>query len=103
MRGREELAETPRLNQHQFFIIDEYQDFNTSEEKLLEQITVATKGKLIVGDDDQVLYETLKSGKASLIRAIYNDKKVVNAMLPFCARCEFHIVRVADYFLSQLP
>jgi superfamily I DNA/RNA helicase len=103
LRAKVALAENPDLNQHHFFIIDEYQDFNTSEERLLEQITTATKGKLVVGDDDQVLYEALKSGKASLIRAIYNDKKVVNAMLPFCGRCDVHIVRAADHFIKQTP
>jgi len=103
LRARDALAENPGLNQHQFFIIDEYQYFNTSEEALLEQITAKTKGKLLVGDDDQVLYEALKSGKASLIRAIYKDKNVVNAMLPFCGRCDFHIVRAADHFIKQTP
>ena len=61
------------------------------------------KGKLIVGDDDQVLYDTLKSGKASLIRAIYADHDVVNAMLPFCERCDFHITCAADHFIKRKP
>jgi superfamily I DNA/RNA helicase len=56
---------------------------------------------LTVGDDDQVLYETLKSGKASLIRAIYADGSVVNAMLPFCGRCGYHITCAADHFIKQ--
>jgi superfamily I DNA/RNA helicase len=103
LRAKDALAENPELNQHHVFIIDEYQDFNTSEESLLEQITIATEGKLVVGDDDQVLYETLKSGQASLIRAIYQDRSVVKAMLPFCGRCDFHIVRAADYFIKQSP
>ena len=103
IRATDALAENPKLNEHQFFVIDEYQDFNAAEEKFLEQITGETKGKLIVGDDDQVLYETLKSGKASLIRAIYADHAVVNAMLPFCGRCDFHITCAADYFIKQKP
>jgi superfamily I DNA/RNA helicase len=103
MRARDALAESPKLNQHQHFIIDEFQDFNISEEKLLAQITHTTKGKLTVGDDDQVLYDTLKSSKASLIRALYRDNSVVNAMLPFCGRCDFHIVRAADHFIKQRP
>ena len=76
IRATDALAEKPKLNEHHFFVIDEYQDFNAAEEGLLEQITGETKGKLIVGDDDQVLYETLKSGKASLIRDIYADHTV---------------------------
>ena len=67
----------------------------------MEEITDAADGTLIVGDDDQVLYETLKSGKASLIRAIYTSTDVVNAMLPFCGRCDFHITRTASHFIKQ--
>ncbi len=55
------------------------------------------------GDDDQVLYETLKSGKASLIRAIYANAEFVNAMLVFCGRCSFHITRAASHFIRQEP
>jgi superfamily I DNA/RNA helicase len=96
-------ASNEETNEHQLFIIDEYQDFNAAEEMLLEQITGETKGKLIVGDDDQVLYETLKSGKASLIRAIYADHAVASAMLPFCGRCDFHITCAANHFIKQRP
>src|SRR5262249_36911443 len=89
--------------QHPFFIFDEYQDFNPAEKNLLEQIINRANATLIAGDDDQVLYDTLKSGKASLIRAIYRDTDVVNAMLPFCARCDFHITSAASHFIKQAP
>jgi superfamily I DNA/RNA helicase len=101
LRAKDALVENPNLNQHHFFIVDEYQDFNVAEERLLEQTTQAAEATLIVGDDDQVLYEKLKSGKASLIRAIYGDPDVVNAMLAFCGRCDFHITRTASHFIKQ--
>lgn len=101
LRAKDALAENPDLNTHQFFIFDEYQDFNTAEENLLTQITDNAVATLIAGDDDQVLYETLKSGKASLIRSIYTDTTVVNAMLPFCGRCDFHVTRAAGYFIEK--
>jgi superfamily I DNA/RNA helicase len=103
VRAREALTENPDLNEHQFFIFDEYQDFNAAEENLLEQIINRANATLIAGDDDQVLYDTLKSGKASLIRAIYRNTDVVNAMLPFCARCDFHITSAASHFIKQAP
>jgi hypothetical protein len=103
LRARDALAENPKLNQHHYFIVDEYQDFNVSEDRLLSRITLAAEGTLTVGDDDQVLYESLKSGKASLIRGIYSDPSVVNAMLAFCGRCDFHITRTASHFIKQQP
>jgi superfamily I DNA/RNA helicase len=102
-RAKDALAENPALNEHRFFIFDEYQDFNAAEDDLLERITYTAEATLIVGDDDQVLYETLKSGKASLIRAIYRATDSVNAMLPFCSRCDFHIARAASHFIKQSP
>ena len=102
LRARDALAENPALNQHELFIFDEYQDFNTAEERLLENMVQAAKGTLTVGDDDQVLYETLKSGKPGLIRAIYKDTTVVNAMLPFCGRCDFHITKAARHFIKRV-
>src|SRR5438552_4821140 len=76
--AREALAEDETLVRDELFIIDEYQDFNEAEERLLMQLTKAATNILLVGDDDQVLYETLKSGKASLIRRLYSDPTIVN-------------------------
>lgn len=101
IRASEALKENPGLIEQEFFIIDEYQDFNQAEEELIETISNSAKGLLIVGDDDQVLYEELKSGKASLIRELYNDKGFVNAMLPYCGRCDYHIVKATEYFIQK--
>jgi len=103
VRAKDALKENPALNTHGFFIFDEYQDFNAAEENLLEPITYAAEATLIVGDDDQVLYERLKSGKPSLIRAIYRATDTVNAMLPYCGRCDFHIARAASHFIQRSP
>ena len=103
VRAKDALKENPALNTHGFFIFDEYQDFNAAEELLLERITYAAEATLIVGDDDQVLYVTLKSGKASLIRAIYRATDTVNAMLLYCGRCDFHIAHAASHFIRRSP
>lgn len=97
------LQEDQSLDEHDFFIVDEYQDFNTSEKNLINQLTLQAQDMLVVGDDDQVLYEKLKSGKAELIRSLYGDTDFINAILPFCGRCSFHITKTASYFISQDP
>ncbi len=102
IRAKDALRENPQLNEDDFFIIDEYQDFNLAEEQLILQLANKAKGLLIVGDDEQVLYEKLKSGKAKLVRRLYNQKKdYVNAMLPFCARSCYHITKLAEYFIGK--
>lgn len=96
------ILENPVLVSHQYFIIDEFQDFNEAEEQFIKGLTQTCSGILIVGDDDQLLYDKLKSGKAELIRNLYQNVEFVKAMLPFCGRSSFHITKSAGYFIKQL-
>ena len=100
-RAKDALNENEDLNSNACFIIDEYQDFNASEDALLETLTSNATSILIVGDDDQVLYEELKSGKAELIRTRYSSSSITNAMLPFCGRSDYHITKAAAHFIQS--
>jgi superfamily I DNA/RNA helicase len=82
------------------FIIDEFQDFNLAEDSLIRAITTESPAVLLAGDDDQVLYDRLRRGHPSIIRGYYRDTSFMNAMLPFCSRCSFHICRTAETFLA---
>ena len=101
LRAKIALEENSSLNSSKYFIIDEYQDFNLAEDSFINQLTSSANSLLIVGDDEQVLYENLKSGKADLIRNKYKDENIVNAMLPFCGRCSSHITKATSYFIQQ--
>ena len=101
IRAKKALEENTAINESDFFIIDEYQDFNLSEKELIFELIKNAKGILIVGDDEQVLYERLKSGKASLIRELYSNNDFVKAMLPFCSRSSYHITKSTSHFISQ--
>src|SRR3989338_10468575 len=101
LRAKTALAENPGLNESDHFIVDEYQDFNHAEDALIKQLVDNPKGLLFVGDDEQVLYEKLKSGKPTLIRNLYKNTDYVNGMLPFCGRSSYHITKSADHFIQQ--
>jgi len=101
IRARVALEENHELNNDTFFIIDEFQDFNQAEAALIKKLVRNAKGILVVGDDEQVLYERLKFGEAKLIREAYKNRRIVNAMLPFCSRSGYHIVKCADHFIKQ--
>lgn len=103
LRAKTALIENNSLNKDKYFIIDEYQDFNTAEDNLIIQLANNPRGLLIVGDDEQVLYEQLKSSKATLIRNRYRDNNYTNAMLPFCSRCGYHITKAIGHFIQQQP
>ena len=101
LRAKDALAENVDLNESNYFIIDEYQDFNASEDALINQLVSEPKGLLVVGDDEQVLYEKLKSGKPTLIRNLYQNNDYANGMLPFCGRSSFYITKSAGQFIQQ--
>jgi len=101
LRATRALAENAELNENDHYILDEYQDFNRAEEGLIEQLLSHPKGVLIVGDDEQILYETLKSGDSTLIQNIYSNTNYANGMLPFCGRSSYHITKTADHFIRS--
>lgn len=101
LRATNVLAESDQSNEGSYFIVDEYQDFNFAEDALIRKLVNEPSGLLIVGDDDQVLYENLKSGKPTLIRDLYQNNNYANGMLPFCSRSSFHIIKSTEYFIQQ--
>lgn len=101
IRATMAIKENPPLIAESKFIVDEYQDFNAAEDALIQQLTRGADGLLIVGDDDQVLYEKLRAGRPELIRNRYWRRDCLKAMLPFCGRSKYHITKAADHFINQ--
>jgi len=95
------VRENPELVEDTLFIIDEFQDFNLAENAFIEALTAESPAQLLVGDDDQVLYDGLRRAHPSIIRGYYEDRSFANAMLPFCGRCSIHICRTAEAFLER--
>jgi DNA helicase-2/ATP-dependent DNA helicase PcrA len=63
------LAELNRRIKH--LTVDEYQDVNTLQEKLIEFISIGAKSVCVVGDDDQCIY----NWRGSHVRNIIEFKK----------------------------
>ncbi len=99
--AREAAEENPDLVQHGLWIIDEFQDFNRSEEQLIHAMTSSAEGVLIAGDDDQALYQTLKGSHPEIICSYYADPEFAKAMLPYCSRCSYFICRAASAFINH--
>lgn len=101
LHATDALDEDNALDNNTHFIIDEFQDFNLAEEKLINRIVGQDKDVLVVGDDDQVLYDTLKSSTPAILRNLYNNTLYAKGMLPFCSRCSYHITKCAEHFIHQ--
>jgi superfamily I DNA/RNA helicase len=99
--AQDAVGEQPELVEHSRWIIDEYQDFNASEDQLLQRLMADADGVVIAGDDEQALYQTLKNSRPEIIVGHYEDDGYAKAMLPFCSRCGYHICRAASAFMAR--
>jgi superfamily I DNA/RNA helicase len=82
-------------------VIDEFQDFNALEVEFLNQLE--SQGPvLIVGDDDQALYTSLKHASPAYIRDKFNSGVYDRFELPFCSRCPEVIVNLTNSFIDQV-
>ena len=86
----------PTFNQ---ILIDEYQDFNPLEVAFINELE--KKGNiLIVGDDDQAVYDGRNASSTYLIEK-YNSGRYEKFELPFCSRCTNVIVEASKSFLGK--
>ncbi|NQT96111.1 MAG: AAA family ATPase [Candidatus Marinimicrobia bacterium] len=74
-----------RIPEYSLILIDEYQDFNKLESRLLFFLS-GNSPVVIVGDDDQSLYE-FKYADPADIRSKYSSGDYETFGLPYCTRC----------------
>jgi len=99
--ARQAVDERPGLIAHEFWIVDEYQDFNAAENHLVRTLTTAAKGVVIAGDDEQALYQELKASHPEIIISYDGDPNFANAMLPYCSRCSYYVCMAASAFIAN--
>lgn len=86
----------PNFNQ---ILIDEFQDFNPLEVAFINELE--KKGNiLIVGDDDQAVYDG-RCASPNHLREKFNSGDYEKHELPFCSRCSEVIVSATNTFLSN--
>lgn len=66
-------------------LVDEFQDFNRVEVRLIDHLAVRSP-VLIAGDDDQSLYSGLKQARPEIIRERYGAGEYEPHSLPYCSR-----------------
>jgi superfamily I DNA/RNA helicase len=90
-----------KIPEFDLVLVDEYQDFNKTEAEFVDLL--AEKNEvLIVGDDDQALYE-FKGSSPSFIRAKYSPDNTdwESFTLRFCSRCTEVMIKYFHSLLAQ--
>jgi len=90
-----------KIPQYKQIVVDEFQDFNTLEVALIDQLSSRSQ-VLLAGDDDQALYETLKCASAQHIRQRHCniESSYQKFTLPYCSRCTRVIVEATNDIIS---
>ena len=81
-------------------VVDEFQDFNRLEVSLIDLLAEKSP-VLLAGDDDQALYESLKSASPKHIRQRHDEGSAYATFcLPYCSRCSRVIVETANDIIT---
>ncbi len=82
-------------------IVDEYQDIDRIQERLIRHIAEGCKSLCVVGDDDQCIYNWRGSAVEYIINFDKNYKGVSRASLSTNFRSTSHIIRAANAFIGN--
>lgn len=88
--------------QYKFFTIDEYQDVNPIQEKLIKLVS-GQKNVCVVGDDDQSIYQWRGADVGNIINFPKRYKKVTTYKLEINRRSHDKIIHCASEFISGNP
>jgi DNA helicase II / ATP-dependent DNA helicase PcrA len=101
------LEKDPRLlaafqNRYPHVLVDEYQDLNLGQERLVELIA-ATSAPFVVGDDDQSIYRFRGASRASLERFLHSFPEAQTITLGRNRRSSRRIVAAAGALIANNP
>jgi len=92
-------AEERTMFEHVF--VDEYQDLNKAEQELIN-ILASNSHFMIIGDEDQSIYEIFRNAHPEGIRTFNKQHEgTVDYPLTICRRCPTEIVKAADSFIQN--
>ncbi len=92
-------SDTNAIPEYDLIMIDEFQDFNELEAKLIE-LLASKSPVLIAGDDDQSLY-SFKHSRPDKIRSLHNDDDYETFELPYCSRSTSVVIDAFHDFLNK--
>jgi len=88
-----------KIPEYNLVLVDEFQDFNKLEVEIIKLLAIKNN-LLIVGDDDQAIYER-RNATPEYIRRLYNNPKFEKFGLPFCNRCTEVIIKTVNKIIKK--
>lgn len=98
------LRNNPQADERNMFehvFVDEYQDLNKAEQELIN-IVATNSSFMVIGDEDQSIYERFRNAHPEGIRTFHEQHAgTVDYPLTVCRRCPTEIVKAADSFIQN--
>lgn len=92
-------ADPEHIPEYDQVVVDEYQDFNALEVEFIDHLA-AKSPIMIVGDDDQAIYD-FKAASPEFLRKKAGSDEFERLELPFCSRCTEVVVVACNRFLAE--
>lgn len=91
------------IQRYQHVLVDEYQDLNYLEQRLITLLSEGEQSNLcIIGDDDQSIY-SFRNANPDGILNFYHQPDVERHHIDVCGRCPQQILAVANELISHAP
>lgn len=88
-------------NRYNYVFVDEYQDLNKAEQKLIDLLS-ENASVMIIGDEDQSIYESFRYAHPEGIVNYANDHpETYDIPLNECRRCPKRVVRLANNLIQN--
>lgn len=88
------------IPEYDLILVDEFQDFNKLEWRLIELLNKKNR-VILVGDDDQSLYRDFRDAKPDLIRTLFDRQDTQEFTLDDCYRCTKVIVDAVNSLIAN--
>ena len=85
-----------------YFLVDEYQDFNTAEQRFISAIASTVASMVVVGDDNQSIYGSQLDGNPDGLRMLFACEENDTVSLLVCRRCRARILEAANTLLCSM-
>lgn len=100
-----QIEENPKVRAYlsgiKYLVVDEYQDVNDLQEKLIMQIAKAGANTCVVGDDDQTIYQFRGSNADNMVSFSERYPNVHQVRLEKNFRCVPGVVDIADCVIGH--
>ncbi len=90
------------IAQLQYFMIDEYQDFNPAEQSFISTLASTVTSMIIVGDDNQSIYYRLRGSSPEGLMTLFGSERSDRVTLLECWRSKARILEAVSALLCSM-